>query len=123
MTLSELIAKVNREKPNAFSNEVLTGYVNEVEAIVYNFIETDEEERRYYTWADDQATELVVKAPYDTMYESYVKAKIDYATEEYQSYANNQAQFSSDVEAWEAYAMRKHQVNTSELPKQIINWF
>ena len=123
MTLGDLLKKVNTEKPNSFSYGYLTDRTNDVEAMVYDFLETAAEDRTYYSWPDDKDTELVVQPPYDDVYESYIKAKIDYANEEYESYSNNQVQFNEDMSSWRAYAMRKGLVDTSEIPVQIKNWW
>ena len=75
-----------------------------------------------YIWKNDGDTELIVRPPYDALYKSYLKAKIDYANEEYESYANNQAQFTSDYENWQAYAMRSGMV-INDMPDSFRNWW
>lgn len=121
MKLSECIEEVRQEKPNGFSEDKLTRFVNELEAMIQDYLGIDHDKIMAYEWENDGGKELIVQAPYDCMYKSYVKANIDYANEEYQSYANNQAQFMSDYEDWQAYAMRSDLVK-SEMP-QIKNWW
>ena len=123
MTLGELISKVNTEKPNSFTYAYLTDRVNDVEAMVYDYLETASDDRNYYNWPEDKDVELVVDAPYADIYESYLKAKIDYANEEYELYSTNSAQFNADMESFRSYAMRKGLVDTSDMPKQIKNWW
>lgn len=97
MTLLEVITKVKAEKPNSFSNDKLTEFINEVEADVAEFL--GGQAWAYfesYVYANDQNSDLIAPPPYDRMYPYYVMAKIDYALEEYESYANNMAQFMSD---------------------------
>ena len=60
--------------------------------------------------------------PYDVMYISYLKAKIDYAMEEYESYATNQAQFEADLAEWKAWAIREGKIHT-KFPTKIKNWW
>lgn len=122
MKLAEVIQEVQQEKPNAFDQDRLTGFINEVEADVQEYLGIDVEDRIEYKWGADGNRELIAPPPYDVLYKSYLKAKIDYANEEYQSYANNQAQFTSDFEEWKAWAIRK--AKTSEtLPDRIVNWW
>lgn len=118
-TLESVITKVKTEKPNAFTNEHLTKYINELEAIVLHYIDEDVEE---YTYSADKDVELTVEAPYDSMYESWLKAKIDFAHEEYQSYSNNQAQFNEDFSTWKAYVIRSGMF-VPKMPDKIKNWW
>lgn len=122
MKLSECITDVRQEKPNSFSEDKLTRYVNELEAIIQDFLGYSSEEIVKYEWEEDGGKELIVAAPHDSMYKSWLKAKIDYSNEEYESYANNQAQFESDYEDWQAYALRSSMVR-SDMPTGIKNWW
>lgn len=122
MKIATLIESVTREKPNAFSRDDLTDYVNEIEAMVQDYIGIEPEDMVRYVWKNDGDRELMVKPPYDMLYKSYLKAKIDYANEEYESYANNQAQFADDYEDWQAYAMRSGLV-INDTPEAYKNWW
>lgn len=121
MTLAELIEKVNVEKPNAFSENHLTLFVTECEALVQEFLGVDSDERIKYDWANDQEEELIAPPPFDGLYESYLKAKMDYVNEEHQSYANNQAQFEVAWGEYKAYAIREGLVKIKHL--RFINWY
>jgi len=133
MTLRELIDKVNREKPNSFTDTYLMSLVNEVEATVYDFLETPDEDRIYHVRSEIETVEdpddtgldgrLLIPEPYSTAYESYIRARLDYANEEFELYANDSAQFNDDMDAWKRYAMRHGLVDTSGLPGQIKNWW
>ena len=119
MTLSELINKVNAEKPNAFSENHLTLFVTECEALVQEFLgKTD---RVKYDWTADQDKELIALPPFDVLYEHYLKAKMDYVNEEHQSYANNQAQFEVVWSEYKAYAVREGLIATK--PLRFTNWY
>lgn len=122
MKLSECIQKVKSEKPNAFGEDTLTGFVNELEAMIQDYLGVNPAEFIVYDWTEDGGKELIVKHPHDVMYKSYLKAKIDYANEEYYSYQNNQAQFTADYEEWQAYAMRSGLVKP-DIPSRITNWW
>lgn len=119
MKLETLISNVKKEKPNSFSNDHLTKFVNELEAIVLTWLEEDVIE---YTWEKHKGRRLVVEPPYDCIYESWLKAKIDYAHEEYQSYENNSVQFNEDFQTWKNY-MESHGKVEPIQPHAIKNWW
>lgn len=123
MTVAELLEKVNVEKPNAFSENHLLLFINECEALVQEFLGVDPEEYIIkYDLQYDKDEELIALPPYDGMYESFLKAKMDYVNEEHQSYANNQAQFESTWEEYKAYAMREGLVKVNK-PLRFTNWY
>lgn len=105
MTLRDLLNKISKEKPNSFTEAELISFVNEVEA------EVAEELHIVNVPAyEDNHTDLdkilLVPSPYDRLYISYVKAMIDYTNEEYDSYANNQAQHVQDYRDFVDWVVR-----------------
>lgn len=122
MRLSEAIEQVKKEKPHSFSMDYCTLFVNEAEAAVQEFLGVPAAERKRYDWNEDGNKELIAPPPYDVMYISYLKAKIDYAMEEYESYATNQAQFEADLAEWKAWAIREGKIHT-KFPTKIKNWW
>lgn len=119
MTINNLIEKVNEEKPNSFSETKLIAYINEVEAEVceqLNLTGTP-----YANSAEDKAKTLLAPVPYDRLYVSYLKAQIDYANEEYESYANNQAQHTQDFRDFTDWVVRTGQVESNPFPTRFFN--
>lgn len=106
MTLEKLISLVKEEKPNTFSESKLTEYVNDIEAEVAEQFLTD---APIYDWEEDQEALLLAPRPYDKLYVSYVKAKIDYANEEYESYTNNATQHAQDFKELVDWIVRENQ--------------
>ena len=104
MTIKELIDKVTSEKPNTFDDAKLIEFINEVEIEVAE--QLSEEFETKYT-VDDKAKVLMAPAPYDRLYVSYVKAMVDFANEEYESYANNQAQHVQDFKDFVDWVVRE----------------
>lgn len=96
MTLDQLIAKVDEVKPNAFSNDRKTDWVNEVEGMVQTqaFLFAPEEFIAY-SYDVDKDRELLVAPPHDKLYAPYLEAKIDYANGEYEKYNNSMQMFNS----------------------------
>lgn len=111
MTLREVINKISDEKPNSFSDAKLISFVNEVEHEVAEELHLAAEDIPTYT---DNHTDLdktlLVPAPYDRLYISYVKAMIDFSNEEYGSYQLNQEQHVQDFRDFLDWAVRTGQV-------------
>lgn len=115
MTIQTLITTVTTEKPNSFGNAKLVGFVNEVEA---NVAEQLQVHLPIYT-VDDLSKELLAPSPYDMMYISYLKAKIDYANEEYASYQLNAEQYMQDFEDFVDWIVRTKQVQDNrKMPRR-----
>lgn len=108
MTLRDLLNKISDEKPNSFSEAKLISFVNEVEAEVVEELRV-EDVPVYEDNHTDLDKVLLVEAPYDRLYVSYVKAMIDYTNEEYESYANNQAQHVQDFRDFVDWVVRTGQ--------------
>lgn len=122
MKLSEAIQQVKMEKPNGYSDTHCTVFLNEIEAIIQEFLAIPREERIKYRWEDSQEQDLIVPEPYSAIYISYLKAKIDYAQEEYESYGNNQAIYEDDMKNFKAWAIREGKIR-KDLPAEIKNWW
>lgn len=122
MTINNLLAKVKDEKPNSFGDERLIAFINEIE------IEVAEQLRivpaPQYT-SEDTESDLLVPAPYDRLYVSYVKAMIDFANEEYASYENNQAQHVQDFRDFVDWVVRTKQATDTDnyWPSRLRNVF
>ena len=110
MTLRDLLNKISDEKPNSFSEAKLISFVNEVEADVAEELHLDAEDIPTYT---DNHTDLdktlLVTAPYDRLYVSYVKAMIDFSNEEYASYQLNLEQHVQDFRDFLDWTVRTKQ--------------
>lgn len=119
MTIQSLINKVQEEKPNTFQTNKYLEYITEIEADVADQVNMD---IPVYT-EDDMDTELIVPAPYDRLYVSYVKAMIDYANEEYASYQLNQMQHVQDFTDFVNWLVRTGQNDRSLIPSRFKNIF
>lgn len=122
MTIRTLIDKVQAEKPNTFTNEQIVAFVNEVEGNVAEELRT--KRITYSTTEEDMTKKLLVPAPYDRLYVSYVKAMIDFANEEYGSYQLNQQQFALDFEDFSNWVVRTNRAEESSyIPRRLRNVF
>lgn len=103
MRLAEVIAQVDDIKPNAFSNEAKTLWINEIEGKV----QTDVfllavDNITQYTYEEDKDTVLLVNPPHDKLYREYLTARIDYANGEYNKYQNTMQMFN---EFWNEFVI------------------
>lgn len=120
MTIETLIEKIQAEKPNAFSDDKLLEFVNEIESDVAEQVNV---ECPVYTLEDDLTRELLVPAPYDRLYVSYLKAMVDYTNEEYASYQLNQEQHAQDFSDFLDWAVRTRQISEPRSPRRFRNIF
>lgn len=119
MTIKGLIDKVQEEKPNAFSDEKLLSFINEIESETAEQLANTE----WVPYDAVDTTELLVAEPYSRLYVSYVKAMIDLSNEEYGSYQNNQAQHVQDFRDFVDWVIREGKANADNhrVPTRIKN--
>lgn len=121
MTLVTLIEQVKEEKPNSFTPEKLTSFVNDIEAQIQDELDGDKKFKPY-DYSEDGSVDLLAPAPYDRLYKSYLKAQIDYANEEIELYANNIAQFNQDYTDYLNYIVRENKA-VNRVPPRFKNIF
>lgn len=96
MTLDACIKSVDEIKPNAFSNDTKTQWLNEVEGMVQTEVFLmNPVGCVQYTYDNDKDATLLVDPPHDKLYPAYLEAKIDYANGEYNKYQNTMQMFNS----------------------------
>lgn len=110
MTIRDLLNKINKEKSNSFTEAELIAFVNEVEAEVAEQLGVGEPPVYTYEHDDELDRVLLAPAPYDKLYVSYVKMQIDFSNEEWDSYANDQAQHTQDFQDFVDWVVRTGQV-------------
>lgn len=96
MTLREVIERVDEIKPNAFSEDTKTMWVNECEGMVQTEVLLfASEDIVVYNYAEHKDAELLVKPPHDKLYWAYLSAMIDFANGEYNKYQNAMQLFNA----------------------------
>jgi len=95
VTVKECIDFVDAIKPNAFSNDQKTTWLNEVEGMVQTevFLWAVDQVIQY-TYDTDKNREMLVAPPHDKLYRAYLTAMIDFANGEYDKYANTMTMFN-----------------------------
>jgi len=98
VTIRDVIAWVDEIKPNAFSEDVKTEWVSNLEgriaADVFLLGDAAVLAPRY-VFPQDQDAVLLVKFPHDDIYKYWVQAKVDEANGEYNKYHNTLAIFNN----------------------------
>lgn len=102
MTISTVIGKVERLKPNAMTAEDLISFINEVERDIV--IEALGQE---FTPVTDKNQELSAPELYDNVYFDYVCAKIDYFNGNIDNYSLSSQQFNTTMKGLKGYCIRK----------------
>ena len=113
MTINEAITRVDSLKPNGYEQSDKIAWLSLVDRMVKNnIIDTHEsgEDITFTGYNDDTSldTELIVQAPYDEMYVSWLFSKIDYYNGEYRKYNNNITRFNDTFSAYTNHYNRTH---------------
>jgi len=95
LTLQQCIDEVDEIKPNAFSAETKTRWLNEIEGKVQTEVMLIASvDVVQYSYPENKDWELLVNPPYDRLYPAYLAARIDFANGEYEKYQNTMQMFN-----------------------------
>ena len=109
MKLKDVIRYVDDIKPNAFSDDTKTKWINEVEGMVQSEIFLFAPKTFFvYEYERDKDKQLLVHPPHDKLYESYLCAKIDYANGEYDKYQNTMTVFNAEYREFAQWFVTKY---------------
>lgn len=106
MKLTELIDHVDENKPNAFSNEQKTIWINQLERKIQRdvFLWDVGAQCVQYIYPETEADpDPELLADDDEVYEHWLEARIDYANGEYDKYANSMEMFNAAMDAFKAW--------------------
>lgn len=113
MKIIEAIQAVDTLKPNAYSELEKIQWLSKIDGIVKTeIIDTHEStEEIIFNGYDENTsleTELLVKAPYDDIYTSWLESRIDYANGEYAKYNNSTTVFNTAYSSFASAYNREH---------------
>ena len=113
MTLIEAIDQINALKPNTYNHTVKIKWLSTLDGlikteIINTHVGADQVEFQGYDEETDLATELLVPAPYDSIYLRWLEAQIDYANEEYDRYNNAAQAYNDAYTAFSRYYKHTH---------------
>lgn len=109
MTLSEAIEQVKTLKPNAYSEEALTVWLNQLESLVQSEVHgVSPENIKVFQWGEGGDELLTICKPYDNAYVEWISAKIDFNNKEFGSYNNSVDVFNNTYDEYKKYWRRMH---------------
>jgi hypothetical protein len=113
MTIMEAISQTDALKQNTYSNSHKVAWLSKVDGMVKRLIIDTHEggEGVIFTgYTDDTPmdTELLVPAPFDTLYQRWLEAQIDLANAENEQYNASISLFTTEYHAFEDDYHRKH---------------
>lgn len=107
MKPNKAIEKVDRLKPNSYSEEDKLGWINELDGMVQRLV-IQADEIKQYAYPDDLDKELLIPAPFDDCYTLFLEAKIDYYNREYANYNNSAMMFDAQFSEYKKAYVREH---------------
>lgn len=113
MTINEAITRVDTLKPNGFEQSDKIAWLSIVDGMIKNnIIDTHEggEDITFNGYNDETSldTELIVKAPYDELYISWLASKMDFHNGEFARYNNNIVRYNDTLTAYSNHYNRTH---------------
>ena len=94
MTPNKVIEIVDGIKPNSYDEEMKLRWINELDGTVKRLVIQDKEFIPY-EYPEDMDRELLIPAPFDSLYSLYLQAMIDYQNKEYGNYNNFASMFET----------------------------
>lgn len=133
MTPNKAIEIVDSLRPNPYSEEDKLRWINELDGMVKRLVFqwdekyktdmkaqyekekiTEEEYNAFldilkdYSYPEDMDTELLIQAPFENVYASFLEAKIDYHNREYGNYNNSAMMFETQFSEYKKSYIREH---------------
>lgn len=100
-TLGEVIADIDRLRPNGYSGDEKTAWINELAARIQTDVWLRNGGLIQYDWALDATTELLLDSAHEGLYTAWLAAQIDFHNGEYDKYQNSLEMYNAQ---WRNYA-------------------
>ena len=99
MTLEEALLRADEMRPNALSQSLKTGFINDVEGAVMTDVFLKKREFvPVYRYPADAGASLFIKPPHDKIYSLYLAAMIDYANKDFAEYHNDMTVYNAALD-------------------------
>ena len=117
LKIIEAINRIDSLVPNGFSQQDKIAWLSTVDGVVKNNIintheGADKVEWQPYTETTSIETELLVPAPYDTMYIYWLQAQIDYWNQDMSKYNNSISMYNTAYSEYERFYNRTNAPKT-----------
>ena len=113
MTLNECIQRIDNLKENGYSRHDKIVWISNLDMIVFNeIISTHKDGLDSFGGYSDETpndTVLLIPAPYDEAYITYVFAQIDFLNNEFDLYNNDIIRFNEQFSRFRNYYNSKHE--------------
>lgn len=117
MTAGEVINSTIENKPSSTTSDQMLKWLNELEHLIADKIYKDP-----LTTDITEDTELSAQVPFEEIYELFLRLKIDFALENYDSYNNGLAMYNALYKEF-ATAYVRNNPTTAETQKTITNYW
>lgn len=115
-TINEVLERVNRIRPDAFDDETKASFLLSLEGKLYlesilrhqRLPEEPEVQPPPVNKPENWNRELLVREPYDALYDLYLMAEIDFHNREMENYNNSALAFNEALDGWQKYYHRTH---------------
>lgn len=114
-SINEVIERVDRNKPNTFDEQTKATWLARVDGRISIEI-LKEDPPTLYTYPDDGDKDLLVKEPFDNLYDHYLEAMIDYTNKEFANYNNSMLMYNEAMDGFAKWYIRTH------VPKSASNF-
>lgn len=107
MTPNKAIEIVDGLRPNSYSEEAKLGWISDLDGMVKRLV-IQESEVIPYSYPEDMDKELLISAPFESLYSLYLETMIDYHNREYGNYNNSAAMFEARFTEYKKAYIREH---------------
>ena len=112
MTPNKVIERLNSVSPDAYSEESKLQWISELDGMIRRIV-FQEDECEPYKFPEDMDTELLVKPPFDGIYEAYIMSKVDFCNREWGKYNNTAAIFHALFDEFKKVYIRENMPKSS----------
>ena len=107
VTINKVIEKAAMLRPDCYSDEIKCAWISELDGKISR--ETMHKENfQAYSFPEDCEKELLVKKPYDNIYELYIVAMSDFFSGELGNYSASSVMFEKAYEEFRKNYIRNH---------------
>lgn len=109
MVCATVIHRADELKRNTYSSEEKLRWLLEIEGKIFHEVMRCPGEFNYKEYMDNyDSKELLLKPPYDLVYDYYLFSMIDFHNREFENYANSYAMFNEKFNEFAKAWQRKH---------------
>lgn len=105
-TMNKVIEHVDSVKPNTFDAETKFKWLCDLDGMISRVVMQRDPIK--YKFPNDMDTELLVGAPFESIYDLYLEAQVDFHNREYDHYNNSMLMFNAQFEEYKKAYIREN---------------